>query len=100
MQISTGSVKQTPATYRQRNESSLFGRLLSSVSGDRHRRAFLDWLNLNLEHQLADLEEFLYSLPEDQPSRMEPGLIAVSYLDMVPQDAPQPERLLFQKDLE
>ena len=87
-------------SFGRSNSASLFGRLLSSASGEEHRRAFLDWLQLNLERQLADLEEFLSSLPEEQRLLLEGRLADGSYTDIVPGDAPTPERMLFLTDID
>jgi len=81
-------------------EASRFGRLLTSAPGDEQRRAFKDWLNLNLELQLADLEEFFCSLPYDLRAHLEHQLRTGGYSDLVPAGAPLPDRLLFQMDLE
>ena len=81
-------------------ESSRFGRLLASSAGAEHRRAFADWLRLDLERQLADLEDFLSSLPEEQRISLEGRLSGGSYSDLVPEDAPKPHRMLFEMDLE
>jgi len=88
------------ATFPFEQAPTLFGRLVRSASGEEHSRAFLDWLQLRLELQLADLEEFLGSLPEEQRIDMEAWLATGSYSDLVPDDARDPERLLFLSDLE
>ncbi len=98
-------MKEIP-TYRKTRsgsttpDSTIFGRLLTSASGEEKRRAFVAWLQVNLELQLADLEEFLYSLPEEQRLYLETDLNSGGYRELVPQDAPALERLLFQTDLE
>ena len=96
--ISTTSAKQEISTIY--NGRTLFGRLLASVCSDEHSAAFADWLQLNLERQLADLEEFLSLLPDDQRIPLEARLAGGFYAELVPQDALRPERLLFLTDLQ
>src|SRR5947207_1882436 len=98
LQISTRSAKQEISTIC--NGRTRFGRLLASVSSEEHGAAFADWLQLNLELQLADLEEFLSLVPDDQRIPLEARLAGGFYADLVPQDALRPERLLFLTDLE
>lgn len=80
--------------------TSLFGRLLASASREPHRRAFRVWLNLNLEMQLADLEDFLSSLTDQERIPLEARLAAGFYADLVPKEAPEAERCLFLTDME
>ncbi len=97
-QISTGD--PPISQFVPADGSSLFGQLLLSVSGERHRRAFLDWLDLNLELQLADLEDLLSALPDEQRVPLEARLCSGYYADLVPNDAPRAERSLFLTDME
>jgi hypothetical protein len=100
MQTSTCSRPDTGTFQQQPKGSSLFACLLLSASDEEHRRAFQNWLRLNLELQLADLEDFLSSLPEQQRIQLETQLADGPCDDLVPQDAPAPHRLLFLSDLE
>jgi hypothetical protein len=100
MQISTTSVRLTDLNLLAGNETSRFGRLLRSKPGAEHRLAFRDWLLLRLEQQLADLEEFLSPLNHEQQMHMERWLARGNYSELIPMDAPLPDRLLFQMDLE
>jgi hypothetical protein len=100
MQNSTLSCGADLTTLLPSDRSSLFGRLLDSISGEGHRRAFRDWLRLNLELQLADLEEFLASLPAEQRVQLETRLASGWYTELVPHGAPAAERNLFLVDLE
>ena len=85
---------------RRESDRSVFGRLLSSASDEEHRRAFLEWLPLNLERQLADLQDYLSSLSYERRMQVEARLETGSYSGLIPADAPAEERLLFQMDLE
>src|SRR5579872_1617422 len=100
MQISSHCAEPLPGAFQHGSQSSLFGRLLSSAPGAQHRQAFRDWLRLNLELQFADLEDFLSSLPKEKRTRLEERLSAGGYSELVPADAPAPDRLLFEMDLE
>ena len=55
---------------------------------------------MRLELQLADLEEFLSSLNQEQQTQMEWWLANGKYSELIPMDAPLPDRLLFEMDLE
>ena len=55
---------------------------------------------MRLELQLADLEEFLSSLSQEQQTHMEWWLASGKYSELIPMDAPLPDRLLFEMDLE
>jgi hypothetical protein len=100
MQISTQCRETALAALPPSDRFSLFGRLLGSISGEGHRRAFLDWLQLNLELQLTDLENFLRSLPAEQQVQLETRLASGWYTELVPDGATAAERCLFLADLE
>jgi len=55
---------------------------------------------MRLELQLADLEEFLSSLSQERQTHMEWWLASGKYSELIPMDAPLPDRLLFEMDLE
>jgi hypothetical protein len=100
MNISTSCANQDVGKVGDPKVCSRFGQLLSSAPGREHRQAFQDWISLKLELQFTDLEEFLDSLPAALRIDLEDRLSKGAFADLVPDDAPLSDRMLFQTDLE
>jgi len=65
-----------------------------------HADVFGDWLQLHLEEQKTDVEEYLSSLAEDIKMVLSTWLRLSPYRNLVPSDAREVERKLFLADLE
>jgi len=65
-----------------------------------HAQAFSAWLNLNLEQQKSDLEEYLSGLEEDVRSILATWIRLAPYRNLIPARAREVERHLYLTDLE
>ena len=65
-----------------------------------HMRVFQDWLCLNLEHQKADLQEYLSELPGSPAAVLATWLQQAPYRNVVPDGAQDVESRLYLTDLE
>jgi hypothetical protein len=82
---------------------------LAQVFGDKdadrtlrqsHTQVFSAWLNLNLEQQKADLEEYLSGLEEDVDSILANWVRMAPYRNLIPARAREVERQLYLTDIE
>jgi len=65
-----------------------------------HAQAFSEWLNLSLEQQKNDLEEYLSGLEEDVDAILATWIRLAPYRNLVPARAREVERQLYLSDLE
>jgi hypothetical protein len=65
-----------------------------------HSQAFAAWLNLNLEQQKADLEDYLAGLEEDIDAILANWIRLAPYRNLIPARAREVERQLYLTDLE
>jgi hypothetical protein len=65
-----------------------------------HTQAFAAWLNLNLEEQKADLEEYLAELQQDIPTILATWTRSGSYRKLIPARAREVEKHLYLSDFE
>jgi hypothetical protein len=65
-----------------------------------HTQAFAAWLNLNLEQQKADLEDYLAGLEEDIDSILANWIRLAPYRNLIPARAREVERQLYLTDFE
>jgi hypothetical protein len=65
-----------------------------------HTQAFAAWLNLNLEQQKSDLEDYLAGLEEDINSILANWIRMAPYRNLIPARAREVERQLYLTDLE
>jgi hypothetical protein len=65
-----------------------------------HTQQFGAWLNLNLEEQKADLEDYLASLEEEIPAILATWARLAPYRNLIPARAREVERQLYLSDLE
>ena len=65
-----------------------------------HTQAFSAWLNLNLEQQKNDLEDYLTGLEEDVDAILATWIRLAPYRNLIPARAREVERQLYLTDLE
>jgi len=65
-----------------------------------HTQAFAAWLNLNLEQQKSDLEDYLAGLEDDINSILGNWIRLAPYRNLIPARAREVERQLYLTDLE
>ena len=65
-----------------------------------HAQAFSEWLNLNLEQQKRDLEEYLSGLEEDVDAILASWIRLAPYRNLIPARSREVERHLYLSDLE
>ena len=65
-----------------------------------HTQAFSVWLNLNLEQQKNDLEDYLSGLEEDVDAILATWIRLAPYRNLIPARAREVERRLYLTDLE
>jgi hypothetical protein len=65
-----------------------------------HTQAFASWLNLNLEQQKSDLEDYLAGLEEDIDAILANWIRLAPYRNLIPARAREVERQLYLTDLE
>jgi hypothetical protein len=65
-----------------------------------HTQVFASWLNLNLEQQKADLEDYLAGLEEDVDAILATWIRLAPYRNLIPARAREVERQLYLTDLE
>lgn len=65
-----------------------------------HSQAFASWLNLNLEQQKSDLEDYLAGLEEDINAILANWIRLAPYRNLIPARAREVERQLYLTDLE
>jgi hypothetical protein len=65
-----------------------------------HSQAFASWLNLNLEQQKSDLEDYLAGLEEDIDASLANWIRLAPYRNLIPARAREVERQLYLTDLE
>lgn len=63
-----------------------------------HRKSFADWLELHLEDQKADLDQYLRDLGTELKPLVETWLRVLPHRALPPADAGLPERRLFEAD--
>jgi len=88
-------------TYEHYGLAQVFG----SKEADRtlrqsHAQAFTSWLNLNLEQQKADLEDYLAGLEEDVDAILANWIRLAPYRNVIPARAREVERQLYLTDIE
>ena len=65
-----------------------------------HSQAFVAWLNLNLEQQKADLEDYLAGLEENISGILANWIRLAPYRNLIPARAREVEKQLYLTDLE
>ena len=65
-----------------------------------HTQVFGEWLNLNLEQQKGDLEEYLSGLEEDVDALVASWIRQAPYRNLIPARAREVEKQLYLSDLE
>ena len=65
-----------------------------------HTQVFSEWLNLNLEQQKADLEDYLSGLEEDVDGILANWIRLAPYRNLIPPRAREVEKQLYLSDLE
>jgi hypothetical protein len=65
-----------------------------------HSQVFASWLNLNLEQQKGELEDYLAGLEEDIQSILTNWIRLAPYRNLIPTRAREVERQLYLTDLE
>jgi hypothetical protein len=71
-----------------------------SVLRQSHEDVFAGWLNLNLEQQRGDLEDFLDQIDDDRATVLRSWERLTPYRELPPSAAGDAERYLFVSDLE
>jgi hypothetical protein len=65
-----------------------------------HAQVFSEWLNLNLEQQKSDLEDYLAGLEENVDAILATWIRLAPYRNLIPARAREVERKLYLTDLE
>ncbi len=65
-----------------------------------HTQVFSEWLNLNLEQQKGDLEEYLSGLEEDVDALVATWIRLAPYRNLIPPRAREVEKKLYLSDFE
>ena len=65
-----------------------------------HTQVFSEWLNLNLEQQKSDLEDYLSGLEEDVDALVATWIRLAPYRNLIPPRAREVEKQLYLSDLE
>jgi len=65
-----------------------------------HKQVFEEWLNYNLEQQMADLKLYLSDLPEEKKTVLQAWTLLKPYKNFLPSTAKPVERRLYLSDLQ
>jgi hypothetical protein len=88
-------------TYQHYGLAQVFGvKEADRTLRQSHTQAFASWLNLNLEQQKSDLEDYLAGLEEDIEAILANWIRLAPYRNLIPARAREVERQLYLTDLE
>jgi hypothetical protein len=88
-------------TYEHYGLAQLFGaREADRTLRQSHVQAFSEWLNLNLEQQKSDLEDYLAGLEEDVDAILGNWIRLAPYRNLIPARVREVEKKLYLTDLE